>query len=429
MENEKNQKPFDEEAKREAENTQQNSSEEGKKMEIEITRYKAIVRAFNEPKKLAKLIIVIALIITLVFLGVTLIALVVKSYYPYKTVNSNEYGATVIQNEDNEVIYWLFNSADLWANSGIEVKEGDVISVRTSGAAHSAIHRLVRAAESNSIMQDRWLSPIGGDFSQRNWDTERAKYRISETADFNSILMQVIPKNVKIRNKYGELDTAYSYYLDGRKGDIYEIGSGRESITIREDGILHFAVNDIVLTQDVVNSMKQHNTGNTMDLAIRYDIKDCSRSLRKLVNALSESLKKDDCQQMNSLLSSLNNLDSCIADLDSINKQGYKPKIRKWNKQDPGYVDSLLKTYKSYIDSIDDNIAIIKNDSLSKDCIISQSIKTELEEYQKVLRRIKKNNPDKTPWEIDYYIENAFVDAWFVDNVGSFLIVIERKKQ
>lgn len=49
MENEKNQKPFDEEAEREAENTQQNSSEEGKKMEIEITRYKAIVRAFNEP--------------------------------------------------------------------------------------------------------------------------------------------------------------------------------------------------------------------------------------------------------------------------------------------------------------------------------------------------------------------------------------------
>lgn len=420
MENEKNQKPFDEEAKREAENTQQNSSEEGKKMEIEITRYKAIVRAFNEPKKLAKLIIVIALIITLVFLGVTLIALVVKSYYPYKTVNSNEYGATVIENEDNEVIYWLFNSADLWANSGIEVKEGDVISVRTSGAAHSAIHRLVRAAESNSIMQDRWLSPVGGDFSKRDWDTERAKYRISETADFNSILMQVIPKNVKIRNKYGELDTAYDYYLDGRKGDIYEIGSGRESITIREDGILYFAVNDIVLTKDVVDSMKNHNADNELDLAVRRDIKDYSSSLRKIVHTLPKISKKD------ALLSSLNNLDSCLAKLDSINKRDSRSKLTLNEEQNKSSdVASLLRIYNNSIGLICGDISLICDDNNKiKDCEINKSIKEELGNVKKDLEKCQ-----EAPWEIDYYIEKAFVDAWFVDNVGSFLIVIERKKQ
>ena len=31
--------------------------------------------------------------------------------------------------------------------------------------------------------------------------------------------------------------------------------------------------------------------------------------------------------------------------------------------------------------------------------------------------------------ELDYYKDVCFVDAWFVDNVGSFLIVIERKKR
>ena len=312
MENEKNQKPFDEEAKREAENTQQNSSEEGKKMEIEITRYKAIVRAFNEPKKLAKLIIVIALIITLVFLGVTLIALVVKSYYPYKTVNSNEYGATVIQNEDNEVIYWLFNSADLWANSGIKVKKDDVISVRTSGAMHSAIHHLVDAANENSVLQDRWLNPMGGNNSEKARDKKRSEFRISPNHGFNVILMQVIPEDVELKQD-NKFQAPFYPYLDGRPSgndiipDIYVIGAGREKLTIRKDGVLHFAVNDIVLTPRIIKSM-----------TTKYSAKDLE---------LGESPQ------------------------------------------------------------------------------------------------------DANKTELEYYQDQKFVDAWYVDNVGSYLIVIERKKQ
>lgn len=317
MENEKNQKPFDEEAKREAENTQQNSSEEGKKMEIEITRYKAIVRAFNEPKKLAKLIIVIALIITLVFLGVTLIALVVKSYYPYKTVNSNEYGATVIENEDNEIIYWLFNSADLWANSGIKVKAGDVISVRTSGAFHTAIHHLVQDADSNRVLRDRWLDPMGGDHGGAK-DKKRSKYRISQTAEFNTILMQVMPDTImSLKDDSGRYKKVYDRYLDGSGADIYAIGSGKEKITIRNEGILYFAVNDIALTDKVIETM------------LAYD-------------------------------------------------------------SFPGDANRLgLKEYPNFKD------------------------------------------PDTTSGntELHYYKKEHFVDAWYVDNVGSFLVVIERKKQ
>lgn len=282
-------------------------------MEIEITRYKAIVRAFNEPKKLAKLIIVIALIITLVFLGVTLIALVVKSYYPYKTVNSNEYGATVIENEDNEVIYWLFNSADLWANSGIEVKEGDVISVRTSGAFHTAIHHLVQDADTNRNLRDRWLDPMGGSHGGPK-DSIRGKFRISLAAEFNTILMQVIPSTVNLgkddNGKY--IDTTVFPYLDGgrfdktREPDIYTIGTGKDKIRIRSTGVLHFAVNDIVLTPSVIDTMK--NSGQ----------------LSKL------------------------------------------------------------------------QLGVVKGTAES---------------------------------EIDYYEKNKFVDAWYADNVGSFLVVIERKKQ
>lgn len=31
--------------------------------------------------------------------------------------------------------------------------------------------------------------------------------------------------------------------------------------------------------------------------------------------------------------------------------------------------------------------------------------------------------------ELVYYKQKKFVDAWFVDNIGSFLIIIERKRR
>ena len=37
--------------------------------------------------------------------------------------------------------------------------------------------------------------------------------------------------------------------------------------------------------------------------------------------------------------------------------------------------------------------------------------------------------PDSDRTELDYYKRKQFIDAWFADNVGSFLIVIERKKR
>ena len=313
---------------------QEGSSNENQKMEIEITKYKGIINAFNNPRTLAKLIIVTSLLILIVFIGITGVALVLKSYYPYKTVNSNEYGATIIQNEDNEVIYWLFNSADLWANSGIHVKKGDIISVKSSGAFHTAIHHLVEDAGLNNKLRDKWMQPNGGILPNPK-DTARSKFRISPNNDWNTILMQVIPDDKIIKpNNIFTTDTSTQHFIDGQEfdkiiassvrntkkpilhkrredPDIYAIGAGRDKITIRTDGTLHFAVNDIALTKNILEKM----------------------------------IKNDD-------------------------------EIGNKNKLDLG---------KSPV------------------------------------------NPNQT--ELHYYKDSNFVDAWFVDNVGSFLIVIERKRK
>lgn len=251
---------------------------DGEKMEIEINKYKQLVETFNNPKSLAKVILVVSLIIVLVFGGVSGVALVVKRFYPYNTIKSNKYGATVIQNEDSDVTYWLFNSADLWSNSGIEVKKGQTITVRTSGAFNTAIHRLVRAADKNEE-GTKWLSPTGGKPSlglknnDEKKDDSRENYRISTNNDFNVIMMQVLPKKLEVLgNEWfkkdtklieGALGSNFRDYIDGgmpgeyTEAKIYVIGSEKADIEIQEDGVLYFACNDIALTDRKRKAMEK----------------------------------------------------------------------------------------------------------------------------------------------------------------------------
>lgn len=370
-----------------------------KKMEIEITRYKRFVETFNHPRALAKLIVVVSIIIVLVFLGISIIALVVKSYYPYQVVNSNEYGATIINNEDNEVIYWLFNTADLWANSGIHVKKGDVISVRASGAFHSSIHHLVDDAKANRKGRN-WVTPMGGPNSQSNPREEhRSKYRISPEQEFNTLLMQVIPENVELKDNNGKWISKYDSYLDGQARedknnnntidynksvypDIYAIGAERDKVTIRSDGVLHFAVNDIALTRNIILQMKkkvlfhEERRMDTSGLKLGK-FPDPYDSIPELTKKNKENLHKG----LKDIGFSGKETDTMVIDC--------KCKIKdEWNYK-----------YRVLYDTI--------NCSTGEDTIF-----------------INKNFT-----ELDYYLIRNFVDAWFVDNVGSYLIVIEKKKQ
>lgn len=388
--------------------TQNPSIQDGKpKMVIEITRYKGIVEAFNNPRSLAKLIVVIALIIVIVFGGITGIALVIKNYYPYKTINSNEYGATIIQNEDNEVIYWLFNSAELWANSGIHVKKGDVISVRASGAFHTAIHHLVEDADNNQ-MRDKWLNPVGGPNNSDPKDKSRSAFRISTTASFNKMLMQVIPDSVELKNDTGAWNPWNAPYIDGRARngktpDIYAIGSERDKITIRTDGVLYFTINDIALTDLII---KQMNSINKKD-------KNCLKIGRFPTPTLDDT---------ENLIKSINGKDTYL---------GISGTLQQLKIQ-----YEMMDSIKRSNDSIMRKEAAIQHNASVGDSIISKrndSIRRSLNSIEKkydslnIKPLLEQLNQEYT--ELDYYLITNFVDAWFVDNAGSFLIVIERKKQ
>ena len=369
------------------------SSGEKPKIEIEINKYKRLVDVLNNPKLLAKAIVVLAIIIVLVFVGVSAIALVIKTFYPYKAVETNKYGATVIKNEDTEVTYWLFNSADLWANSGIKVEKGQRITVRTSGAFHSAIHHLVRDANTNH-QSDKWLNATGGMQSMNSHDKARSKFKIADEYEFNTVIMQVIPNRLlkKGRDWFKQIDdTLYWDYIDGgssklAQANIYRIGEGYDNIEIQEDGILCFACNDIALTQRKINKMRGLlHMAKLKDAKGNYQIVDTGAL--KVGGYYYDVYTKKDARDL----------------FDYIDNN--KNQILK-NCYDRSSVCKLQKTLKDVSDRIqDDKDSINISDRIKIDSLIKRTLT-----------------------ELDYYGKNKFIDAWFVDNVGSFLIVVEREK-
>lgn len=374
------------------------SPNEKPKIEIEINKYKRVVDVLNNPKMLAKAIVVLAVIIVLVFVGVSAIALVIKRFYPYKAIETNKYGATVIKNEDTEVTYWLFNSADLWANSGIEVEKGQRITVRTSGAFHSAIHHLVEDANKNQ-QRDKWLTATGGLQSSNPHDEARSKFKIANYA-FNTVIMQVVPKELLNEEadwfKHVE-NPLYWDYIDGgdgrfAKANIYRIGEGYEHIEIQEKGVLCFACNDIALT---------HRKIEVMQDSVKLKIKDnhsVDNSELKVGHYPPLDINKK-------------NIDT---DIDLLYNYVNKNK-------NPIQKRCIDKCLKDDVDQLESNL-----DSLAQYMKVNKNFKND--NSFNVLLEATNSLIKLTLTELDYYDIYNFIDAWFVDNVGSFLIVVEREK-
>ena len=451
-------------------NAPKNEDKQPQKVEIEINKYKNLVRALNEPKMLAKVIIVTTMIVILVFLGVSLIALMIKNYYPYKAINSNEYGATFIENEDSEVIYWLFNSADLWANTGIEVHKGDVLTIHTSGAFHSAVHHLVDDARNNR-MSFNWMEADGGFPNNDPREKERAKYRIVDKYPNNTILMQVLPKDYipLEKNKKWWANCWYDQEkldcIDGKgpSAHIYAIGKDIENIEIQEDGILSFSINEVAFTKrNVVEMYKNINlcgTTDTLTIVIDSDnvakqgvvikgndiIEIDSSGQDKQLKIIRKTRKDKSVLKIGDYPTPKYVKDIKLV-MDSTNIKwlkflnvNYKEKKEKYSEK----IDSLMeKFYKN--NELDSKLLDELCDSEYKNLnrlicsnILCDSLNIDnwrLDELPDSL--ILKNKIDSIKQfvsenlsELDYYYIADFVDAWCADNVGSFLIVIERKSR
>ncbi len=349
-------------------------------VEIEIVRHRVLVELLRDPRSLWRLLLTMFLLLVVLFLGLSVVVFSIKKFYPYNAIETNLYGATTFEGENKDVTYWLFNTAELWANSGIEVRRGDVLTIRTSGAWHTAIHHLVTAAEENATLPDSWVGSDGEDRdrSDKRWNY-RARYRLSETNPDGVLLMEIIPHesakimtdlNAKGRNR------PFVEYVEKHASESpsrYVIAKERINLLVKSDGLLHFAVNDIVLTRGKIEQM-----------------------YRDFINNLEQEKS-----------------------LDNVSAKKLRGWVNKWKDVDSVSLPPALKDTVPTFRELEE-----------KNCDYMYGRNADSVRY----RRTDPN--DTTRFgddcclnnELIYYYNKGFIDAWYVDNVGSFLVVVERKR-
>ena len=338
-----------------------------KKMVIKVEKYRNLMEILDDRKKVWRLALIVFVVGVALFFGITMLALQLKKSFTYSDITTNAFGATTITDEQKQVSYFLFNTAELWANSGIKVEKGDVISVYSSGSAHTAIHHLQEATQSNYKPSEYYFD-AGGEYTpaENRRDRARRKYRLAANLPQSALVMQV----------YGGEDKPYRRPAEFDK-NFYLIAHHRGNVLIHEEGTLYFAVNDIVLDPATIRLMKEDNYKSMMKWAedTVYRCKD-----EKGLNAEKQFRAKAKTFLKN------NKAKLCCDTL----KSGYK-----LSATDAGIYRKLLKNSSFQFGPYYDD-QLRRQDTLT--------LKTEL----------------------DYYLEHDYDHAWYDDNVGSFLIVIEK---
>lgn len=412
-------------------NNSNHSDENSRTVTIEIVRHKRLFEILENPRAMWKVIASLFVIVGVFFIGLALVVLVVKSFYPYNVIKTNPYGATIIKNEDKEVIYWLFNTAELWANSGIEVKKNDRITIRASGAANTAIHHLVDGASDDFQPEFSW---VGTEGLERNTGHSafRGQFRLVPDAPFGKLLMQIIPvSKQKDRGEWIKKST----YIDGtdEKGEqnhIFTIGKERIELVIPCDGVLHFAVNDVVMSDKNIKDMYLKSL-QLFEESIKGDYKEGFQSYIDYFNKIFN--KKDDKDSI-SLKDSIIKNDNVIGFLKKY-KGGILLKNEYINIKLKNFIDRVKKNFKKYKVGIlpkynkpDDKEKgkKVEKKLKRKDLIDSlKNLEYGFDFYYEKGDYLHKGYPFVN--ELIYYFDKEYRDPWYMDNVGSFLIVIERK--
>lgn len=322
------------------------ASDQEQTLKIEISKYTSLVNALGGTKWF-RMTVSVCVIGVFLFFCIFMVAFAIKRIYPYSDITTNGLGATTLKSEKGEVSYWLFNTASLWANSGITVKKGDIITIRCSGKYHTAIHHLYDDVKGNKELQDKWIGSEGypENKKEKNDDFHRSKFRIFPGMNNGALVMQVATDE--------PFDTPLDSNSNGKpaKADnFYYIGKERQHIYINNPGTLYFAINDIVLNERTIKDMLYYSIINNDTIPI---------SLTEANSAYKRS----------------------VASLDSILF---------------GKIYDIKSTTKGVRSKGVLKLGITEDDGIRKS-------------------------------ELKYYYDNRYKTAWFDDNVGSLLILIEKE--
>ncbi len=180
----------------------------------------------------------------------------VMLYSPERDINSK--GAlTITQPCHREHSIFMFNSATLWADTGIDLVEGDIVTISGSGSFDSSIWDKTDNAQKNFKPRYSLVNIAYDDRSENQFSYSDIQFCIfNDTTDrdnlprFGSLLFQIQPTRRKCVNMNSDtLRPICQAHLNPSSGVL------NEQFKVRKSGTLFVAVNDIYLSTDIVESM------------------------------------------------------------------------------------------------------------------------------------------------------------------------------
>lgn len=192
-------------------------------------------------KSIFHFVLLLGFMVSAIVCLISALFLFFKSISPDKPTYVNDKGAVVFTMNEKEIYLWLFNTSEMFANSGIRVKKGDIIKIACSGRYNSAINLLVAAARDDKKLAYEWA----GRYGVKNNDS--LNLTVSPKDNFGAVLACIFPEGIDPLTK---MDGDKYLFQDASMVNTIEYFSKRNGKKIKSDGVLTFVINDIPITDN-----------------------------------------------------------------------------------------------------------------------------------------------------------------------------------
>ena len=217
-------------------------------------------------------------------IGAAVITVTAILYYGIRYVNDiilyenhlsiNSQGAFNPRKSMNcEYALYLFNTADLWANSGIQINEKDLIKINISGAFNSSVEGTIVAAKENTALTYPWVSYDNDNTYLDNNDTVTDKKkgldlcisRSIKSFDFGSLMYAIVPDSRNLREDPLQLGPKPNPLQDSLRNidtcqkdkklwdadfELWDKEKNKKFNKSKKTGTLYFAVNDMYFSNN-----------------------------------------------------------------------------------------------------------------------------------------------------------------------------------
>lgn len=219
-------------------------------------------------------VVFVGVIVVYILMIISIVVFFIKSvlfFSPNNHINGS--GAVVMKQPcGREQYVFLFNTATCWANTGIQVMKGDHVKITASGSFFGNI-----GEQCNASIQNRKTryprTAVGRNLpedSKATYTRDLCMYSESN-AVFGSLLYQ-------IKQDYKGFD--YTSSLGTIKQLKREDGN-LLSFVAEHPGVINFAVNDMYLSNEVIDKLKKDSAYYKKELNLNYSVFQTLENIKK----------------------------------------------------------------------------------------------------------------------------------------------------